>query len=196
MIDFFSKWAQGIIVAVILATIIEMILPKGTCKKYVKVVIGMFVLFTIISPIIQVFSNGASFEEIFDLSDYEKIINQSEDEISQKIEDNNKRSIKDIYISNLKDNIKSAIENKGYEVSNCVVQVKDDENYTIEKIKLTIYKSKNENDKKIIINEININLENQENTNDTNNITEENKNELKEYLSKNYSVDIDDIEIN
>lgn len=196
MIDFFSKWAQGIIVAVILATIIEMILPKGTCKKYVKVVIGMFVLFTIISPIIQVFSNGASFEEIFDLSDYEKIINQSEDEISQKIEDNNKRSIKDIYISNLKDNIKSAIENKGYEVSNCVVQVKDDENYTIEKIKLTIYKSKNENDKKIIINEININLENQENTNDTNNITEENKNELKEYLSKNYSVDIDAIEIN
>ena len=196
MIDFFSKWAQGIIVAVILATIIEMILPKGTCKKYVKVVIGMFVLFTIISPIIQVFSNGASFEEIFDLSDYEKIINQSEDEISQKIEDNNKRSIKDIYISNLKDNIKSAVENKGYEVSNCVVQVKDDENYTIEKIKLTIYKSKNENDKKIIINEININLENQENTNDTNNITEENKNELKEYLSKNYSVDIDDIEIN
>ncbi len=196
MIDFFSKWAQGIIVAVILATIIEMILPKGTCKKYVKVVIGMFVLFTIISPIIQVFSNGASFEEIFDLSDYEKIINQSEDEISQKIEDNNKRSIKDIYISNLKDNIKSAVENKGYEVSNCVVQVKDDENYTIEKIKLTIYKSKNENDKKIIINEININLENQENTNDTNNITEENKNELKEYLSKNYSVDIDAIEIN
>lgn len=193
MIDFFSKWAQGIIVAVILATIIEMILPKGTCKKYVKVVIGMFVLFTIISPIIQVFSNGASFEEIFDLSDYEKIINQSEDEISQKIEDNNKRSIKDIYISNLKDNIKSAVENKGYEVSNCVVQVKDDENYTIEKIKLTIYKSKNENDKKIIINEININLENQENTN---NITEENKNELKEYLSKNYSVDIDAIEIN
>lgn len=193
MIDFFSKWAQGIIVAVILATIIEMILPKGTCKKYVKVVIGMFVLFTIISPIIQVFSNGASFEEIFDLSDYEKIINQSEDEISQKIEDNNKRSIKDIYISNLKDNIKSSVENKGYEVSNCVVQVKDDENYTIEKIKLTIYKSKNENDKKIIINEININLENQENTN---NITEENKNELKEYLSKNYSVDIDAIEIN
>ncbi len=53
MIEFLSSWAQGIIVAVIIATLIEMILPNSSSKKYVKVVIGMYILFTIVSPIIK-----------------------------------------------------------------------------------------------------------------------------------------------
>ena len=36
-----------IIIAVIIGTIIEMLLPKNKNSKYIKVVIGMFVLFTI-----------------------------------------------------------------------------------------------------------------------------------------------------
>ena len=39
MINWISNWAQGIIVAVIIGTIIEMVLPEGNCKKYVKVLI-------------------------------------------------------------------------------------------------------------------------------------------------------------
>ena len=53
MISWLSKWAQGIIVAVIIATLIELILPNGSSKKYVKVVIGIYILFTIISPVIE-----------------------------------------------------------------------------------------------------------------------------------------------
>ena len=37
MIEFLSSWAQGIIVAVIIATLIEMILPNSSSKKYVKI---------------------------------------------------------------------------------------------------------------------------------------------------------------
>ncbi len=33
MIEFLSSWAQGIIVAVIIATLIEMILPNSSSKK-------------------------------------------------------------------------------------------------------------------------------------------------------------------
>ena len=36
MIEWVTSWAQGIIIAVIVATIIEMILPDGNCKKYIK----------------------------------------------------------------------------------------------------------------------------------------------------------------
>ena len=36
MISWMSNWAQGIIVALIVGTIIEMILPNGNNKKYVK----------------------------------------------------------------------------------------------------------------------------------------------------------------
>ena len=55
MINWISNWAQGIIVAVIIGTIIEMVLPEGNCKKYVKVVIGIYILFSIISPDINTF---------------------------------------------------------------------------------------------------------------------------------------------
>ena len=47
-----SLWASQIIIAVIIGTIIEMILPKGNNKKYIKVVIGVYILFTILSPVI------------------------------------------------------------------------------------------------------------------------------------------------
>ena len=36
---FINNWVQGIVVAVIISTIIEMLLPKGSMKKYIKVII-------------------------------------------------------------------------------------------------------------------------------------------------------------
>ena len=56
MIKFINSWAQGIILAVIIATIIEIILPEGKNKKYVKTVIGVYILFTIIYPLINKFT--------------------------------------------------------------------------------------------------------------------------------------------
>ena len=41
--EFVSNWAQGVIVAVIIATIIEMLLPSNGNGKYVKVVVGVFI---------------------------------------------------------------------------------------------------------------------------------------------------------
>ena len=53
MINFMSSWAEQIVLAVIVATIIEMILPKSKNKKYIQMVVGVYVLFNIISPIIK-----------------------------------------------------------------------------------------------------------------------------------------------
>ena len=60
MVAFISNWAQGIIVAVIIASIIEMILPEGSSKKYIKVVIGVYILFVIVTPIVNQFSNNSN----------------------------------------------------------------------------------------------------------------------------------------
>ena len=37
-------WAENIIIVVIISIIIEMILPEGNSKKYVKVVSGLYLL--------------------------------------------------------------------------------------------------------------------------------------------------------
>ena len=57
MVSFINSWAQGIILAIIIATIIEIVLPDGKNKKYIKTIIGIYVLFSIIYPIITKISN-------------------------------------------------------------------------------------------------------------------------------------------
>ena len=40
-----KSWCEGIIVAIIISIIIEMLVPDGNNKKYVKVVIGIYIIF-------------------------------------------------------------------------------------------------------------------------------------------------------
>ena len=53
MIKFLSNWIEGIVIAVIIASIFEMLLPKGNIKKYVKIILGMYIVFNIISPFLN-----------------------------------------------------------------------------------------------------------------------------------------------
>ena len=48
MIQFLSSWAEQIVLAVIIATIIELILPQNRNKKYIQMVIGIYILFNIL----------------------------------------------------------------------------------------------------------------------------------------------------
>lgn len=205
MVRWLSSWGQGVIVAVVVSVIIEMLLPNGSSKKYVRVVIGIYILFTIISPVISSLPNGKiNVNDIFNTSQYEKEIAKSDENISKKIEASNNRTIKDIYISNLEEDIRSKLKEKGYEVSDAYIKVKDDENYTIEKIDLSVYKvSKNKtqtgSSNRITINSIEIEvgkssniIEEQENNNV---INDNEKNKIKEYLSKTYDIDSANIEI-
>ena len=52
MVAWLNSWMKGIIIAVIISIIIEMLVPNGNIKKYIKTVIGIYIMFVIISPII------------------------------------------------------------------------------------------------------------------------------------------------
>lgn len=188
MIRWISNWAQGIIIAVIIATIIEMILPKGSIKKYIKVIIGIYILFTIVSPIIEKISGGkVDFNDVLDSSAYAKDIEESNNKINQKLEANNSRTIKDIYVENLETDIKEKLKNKGYEVDSLYIKVKNDENYTIEEVKLKLYKSKK---KENTINNIDIqvNISNQENGQNLESASSSEEKDIKKYLSEEYGI--------
>lgn len=199
MIDFLSNWAQGIIVAVIIATIIEMILPNGSSKKYVKVVVGIYILFTIISPIITKFSSdNFNINDILDTKAYEEQMAKSDEDISKKIEENNNRTIKDIYQSNLESDIKAKLKDKGYEVLNTYIQIRDDENYTIEFISLSLDKNEKEESnqvRNIEIEEVNIQIGETNTQESDTSLGASEKQEIAEYISSTYDIDIKNIEI-
>lgn len=201
MIDWISTWAQSIIIAVIIATIIEMILPSGSSKKYIKVVTGVYILFTIISPVITKFTGKTlAVSDILELDSYVNEIKQKE--VSQNLlAENNSSSIKDIYTANLKSDIKNKLKQKGYSANNIVLTVGDDENYTLNKIELDIKKIKE--DKQEVneieaVNKINITISNSvvEKNNNKSSISDKEKEKIKQYLSSVYEIDEKDILVN
>src|SRR5574344_1073430 len=133
-----SSWAQGIIIAVIIGTIIEMILPKGSNSKYVKVVIGIFVLFSIVAPVIvKINNNDFDINSVINIDEYETK-NVPADGIEQQ--KNNK--IMNIYKENLELDIQTKIQLKGYKTDNATVEILDNNNYTINKIEMIITEKK------------------------------------------------------
>ncbi len=145
MIEFLSTWAKSLGLAIIVISILEMLLPNNKTKKYVRMIFGVYILFTIISPFIKN-------KDILDVStdDFNTYIY---DNTSNQVEDNqtsmNSR-IEEIYIEELEKDITKKIEDLGYQVITCNVYAtlssKNEENY-IEEIVLTVEKSKEQETK-------------------------------------------------
>ncbi len=140
MIDWISNWAGAIIVAVMIGTIIEMILPEGNSKKYIKVVIGIYVVFSIVTPVINKFTGKeVSVSDALDLGEYMKNSYDSLEIQNTMIEDND-NNIMEIYSSGIKSDIKAKIEGKGYEVSSVDIQIANDGSYEITGIQVQVRK--------------------------------------------------------
>lgn len=196
MIDFIKTWANQIIVSVIIATIFEMIIPNGNNKKYIKMIIGIYVLFTIIQPITSKLT-GKKFEIS---TNYEKYFEKDIlDKSSNNFENNNSKLIEEAYINNIKENVQAKIEQKGYKVINSNINIiTDKENYgTIESIVLNI---KNKEENKNVSNKVNIEKVEisigEKNVIKSSNVTDIEKQEIIEYLAEEYMLEKNKIIIN
>lgn len=155
MIEFMSSWVKGLGLAVVIVSILEMLLPNNRTKKYIRMVMGLYVLFTIISPFL-------SNQEIFDmnninLEDYTSV--SASTNLDQNSMD---KRIEELYIQELEKDIIKKIKEQGYEVTSCKVkaQISDKEEETkITKIKVHVQKSQEDTNNQKEENEQN--LENQ-----------------------------------
>ena len=115
-----------------------MILPEGNSKKYIKVVIGIYVLFTIISPVItKVSGKEIKVPDILDLNEYIQEAQESS-KVQNQIEIENEGNIMDIYVNGIKEDMKSKIEGKGYIVNNIEISIADYETYAIQEVVLDV----------------------------------------------------------
>lgn len=115
-----------------------MILPEGNSKKYIKVVIGVYVLFTIVSPVItKVSGKEIKVSDILDLNEYIQEIEETS-KMQNYIEIENEGNIMNIYINGIKEDMKAKIEAKGYIVNNIEVSILDYETYNIQEVILDV----------------------------------------------------------
>lgn len=124
MIEKFNLWAESLIVAIAITTIIEMLLPEGNNKKYVKMVCSIYILFTIVNPILN-FSKS-------DISNF-----KFENQTIETSNIDNKR-ITDIYISAYEDEIKNKLINDGYNLIDVKLNL-DNSLENIENIEIKTY---------------------------------------------------------
>ena len=199
MLEWFRSWATGIVIAVIIATIIEMILPNSTSKKYTKIIIGIFIVYTIISPVIGSFKGE-------DLNNYIKVENyiQSSSNALQtnEVSDNAQSSIKKIYAQNLQNDLKTKLKEKGYISNNINISISNDDKYNIERIDIKVDEkvtnsNRDEKQVKTIVDNIKaikIKVKKDDSQNNAI-ITENDKNEIKEYIKQIYQIDLNNINV-
>jgi len=137
MIENLSSWAKGITLAVIVVSILEMLLPNNKTKKYIKMVMGVFILFNIISP----FINANDLKNLNEI-DASKYVNENnKNYVEQKSMD---ERLEELYIDEIEKDIIKKVEKKGYKVSMCKVDAKitkNEEETGITKIKLKVEKT-------------------------------------------------------
>lgn len=122
MIFAMKKWCEGLIVAIIISIIIEMLIPENKTKKYIKVIIGIYIIFVILSPLFKIFDY--KFDEL-NIFEFETTSSDIHDEI------------KDVYVIGIEQSIKKEIEELGFLVGEINLFI--DEKYeNIEKIELKV----------------------------------------------------------
>ncbi len=190
MVNWLNTWAQRIIIVVIICTIIEMILPEGKNKKYIKIVMCIYVVFTIISPIIAKINN----KEKIDLEKYLDV-NVSNETIETSATVDTNKSIEEVYKEKLKEDVKEKLLSINYETKNVNLEIetKNDNTYgSILSLEVTVSKEKEEKSENTIrINKVTIG----ENNRDKADLTKEEIDKIKKCLAENYKIDEEKISV-
>ena len=141
MIKFLSSFAKGVGLSIVIVSILEMLLPNNKTKKYIRIVMGIFVLFNIMSP----FINNKNIFNLDNINLEEYYTNETSSEIEVDQSSMDKR-IEDLYVQELERDIENKMKEKGYKVESCKVDVKignENEESKILKIRLKIDKDEN-----------------------------------------------------
>lgn len=196
MINIISKWAGELIVSLVIVTLIEMLLPDNKIKKYVKTVIGIYIIFCIISP----FINKREFATIFENAERELGKIQIDNQVSAELK-NTDDGVEALYIKEFEKDIINKIEELGYEVKKINVDIEinaSKENAGINAIYITIGNKKNSNNGNIQIENIDkveISINGSNLGKDKNEPETEDSKKVKKYLSDYYEISEEKIKI-
>ncbi|AIM15564.1 MULTISPECIES: stage III sporulation protein AF [Neobacillus] len=142
--DFLKEWVTNIILFILLATIIDMLLPNSSMQKYTKMVTGLLLIAIILSPIFKLISKD--FESaIMEIPSYQS---PSENNMKNLIDDKKKEIqasqhayiLKEMAVQLRKDVEEELMDQYGLEIANIDISLKEENNTaTIENLqKVTI----------------------------------------------------------
>lgn len=106
VVNFISSWLKDIVVLFILISIAQLVMPKGNMKKYIDLIIGFLIIFTIITPFAKIVKKDFSFDET--VFNYSNSINLREDKVDFQLEQ--EKQIERLYKEKIKSEVIKLVE--------------------------------------------------------------------------------------
>jgi stage III sporulation protein AF len=135
-LGFIAEWITNIILFILLATIVDMLLPNSSMQKYVKMVTGLLLIVIILTPLFSLFSSD--FEEAFSnlrFSPYEDEKNMENliDLKKKEIQASSNAYILERMQVQLKNQAEEELVQKHYDltVQDVLLSIKDDSKETV-----------------------------------------------------------------
>lgn len=156
MIEALKGWIISIVCTVIFVTIVELILPKGSIKKYVKLATGLLIMLVILAPIFNLISDSGAIEQKIlsytsSLSEYKKVD-------TKKAQEEFKNKTKETLVAGLKESISEDIKLKtGKNYSVVSIELENAKNeLNFDGIKSVSLKKAEDKDKVVTVDKIEI----------------------------------------
>ena len=200
MIEWIKSWSNGIIVAIIIAVIFELIIPNGNNKKYIKMVISLYVLFVILDPIISKFTSLNGIE--INTKEYEKYFD-SKNTLETSTTLDSEKLINNTAEKRVKENISNKLKELGYKVESISINI-NNESGQINRIVLSVRRNDNGTDDSehlelnnsiVKIDNVNeVNISSKDNTKKSN-LRKSDIQKIKRLICKDYEVAEENIEL-
>lgn len=127
MIALFGAYIKTIVVFLIFAAFAEMVMPDSNFRKYIGVILGLFMILTLLNPLLKL-TKGFD----FDLSELIGESSLTAKFPQEKIEKNRgNQLVTEIYKEELKDSVEENLKQEGFFISSVQVEVEEEpgENY-------------------------------------------------------------------
>ncbi|TJX16282.1 hypothetical protein E9840_00905 [Tissierella creatinini] len=123
--EFITSWLKELVTLFMIISLIDIVMPKGNMKRYVNFIIGILIIFTVISPLTKV--NDISLD-----IDREVEAFSQKDISMENLEEVQNQQIVDLYLSSLRKELKDLIEdNSDYVVETIEFKTSPNEDHII-----------------------------------------------------------------
>ncbi|MBU5426666.1 stage III sporulation protein AF [Tissierella pigra] len=193
IITFLSSWLKDIVILFILISIAELAMPNGNMKKYINMVIGLLIIFTIVSPFAKLIKMDFNLDKA--VFNYSRSSN-SNGEPKNNFYAEQEKQIEKVYKEKICREVTALIEdNTDHKVLDIKVDILNTEEHYGEIDNLNIILGNKENsskDKISIDNIVPVEINKNQNHKKT---SEDDFESLKELIGNSYSVNKDKINI-
>jgi len=202
MTQFLRSWATNVVTVAIFVTFLEILLPSNSMKRYIRMIIGLLIIYVIINPFINLINKDINIErEVF--ANIDKM-NSIKYETMGDIQDLQNKQVVEIYKGKITREVKGLVEsNTEYTVLRTTIDIiedNNDENFgLIRRLEVYITKDGQQSDKgpdKIEVpnvKEVNITIKNEPQVDET--VTSKDNSKIQDIICNYYKIQKENVHV-